>query len=73
MFAPISRTFEHSYQLRDSYGPIPAYERNRITLPVGLDENMVFLRSWQNYFHGESFVYDYPLGRAHYGLSLIHI
>ena len=67
MFAPISRTFEHSYQLRDSYGPIPAYERNRITLPVGLDENMVFLRSWQNYFHGESFVYDYPLGRAHYG------
>ena len=74
MFAPISRTFEHSYQLKDTYGPAPAYERNRITLPVGLDENMVFLKSWQNIFHGEGFVYDYPLGRAHYGdFGYIHI
>lgn len=74
MFAPISRTFEHSYQLKDTYGPAPAYERNRITLPVGLDENMVFLKSWQNCFHGEGFVYDYPLGRAHYGdFGYIHI
>lgn len=74
MFAPISRTFERSYQLKDSCGPVPAYERNRITLPVGLNENMVFLRSWQNCFHGESFVYDYPLGRAHYGdFGYIHI
>lgn len=74
MFAPISRTFEHSYQLKDTYGPAPAYERNQITLPVGLDENMVFLKSWQNCFHGEGFVYDYPLGRAHYGdFGYIHI
>ena len=74
MFAPISRTFEHSYQLKDTYGPAPAYERNRIILPVGLDENMVFLKSWQNCFHGEGFVYDYPLGRAHYGdFGYIHI
>ena len=74
MFAPISRTFEHSHQLKDTYGPAPAYERNRITLPVGLDENMVFLKSWQNCFHGEGFVYDYPLGRAHYGdFGYIHI
>ena len=74
MFAPISRTFEHSYQLKDTYGPAPVYERNRITLPVGLDENMVFLKSWQNIFNVEGFVYDYPLGRAHYGdFGYIHI
>lgn len=74
MFAPISRTFEQSYQLRDSYGPVPAYERNRIVLPAGLEENMVFLKSWQKTFHGESFVFDYPLGRAHYGdFGYIHI
>ena len=74
MFAPISRTLEHSYQLKDTYGPAPAYERNRITLPEALDENMVFLKSWQNCFHGEGFVYDYPLGRAHYGdFGYIHI
>lgn len=74
MFAPISRTFEHSYQLQHSCEPIPAYERNQITLPVGLDENMIFLRSWQKWFQGDSFIFDYPLGRAHYGdFGYIHI
>lgn len=74
MFAPISRTFEQSYQLQDSYGPLPPYRRNKITLPVNLSENMVFLKAWQAEFHGESFVYDYPLGRAHYGdFGYLHI
>lgn len=67
MFAPISRTFEKSYQINDTLPPIPEYHRNQITLPVNLDENLAFLRAWQELFTGDSFVYDYPLGRAHYG------
>ena len=67
MFAPISRTFEESYHIRQGYGAIPPYQRNEIRLPVDLNENMAFLRAWQEVFHGDSFVYDYPLGRAHYG------
>lgn len=66
MFAPISRTFEHSYQVGKAL-PVPAYRRNRVTLPTSLDENLAFLRGWQGQFDGDSFVYDYPLGRAHYG------
>lgn len=74
MFAPISRTFEASYQLEGPEKPIPAYERNRITLPTDLGENLAFLRGWQRSFPGDSFVYDYPLGRAHYGdLGYVHI
>ena len=74
MFAPISRTFERSYALRDGYAPIPPYRRNRIVLPTSLDENMAFLRAWQQKFDGEGFVYDYPLGRAHYGdFGYVHI
>lgn len=74
MFAPISRTFERSYELKDSPEPIPAYIRNKVVLPVNLDENMSFLRAWQDIFSGDSFIYDYPLGRAHYGdLGYIHI
>lgn len=74
MFAPISRTFEQSYSLKKNLSPIPPYVRNRITLPAGLDENMAFLRAWQEHFNGEGFVYDYPMGRAHYGdLGYIHI
>lgn len=74
MFAPISRTFEKSYELDDKEMEMPVFERNHITLPTNLAENMVFLREWQKIFKGESFVYDYPLGRAHYGdFGYVHI
>ena len=74
MFAPISRTFERSYDLDTPRRAIPPYRRNQITLPADLGENMAFLRGWQEVFTGDSFVYDYPLGRAHYGdLGYIHI
>ncbi len=73
MFAPISRTFERSYD-PDAAGTVPAYVRNRIVLPGQLEENLAFLRGWQARFAGDSFLYDYPLGRAHYGdLGYIHI
>ena len=75
MFAPISRTFAESYRLEEkTERPLPAYVRNQITLPVDLSQNLAFLRSWQKQFHGDSFVYDYPLGRAHYGdFGYLHI
>lgn len=74
MFAPISRTFERSYDLSPGNGDIPPYVRNRITLPSSLPENLAFLRGWQKIFSGDSFVYDYPLGRAHYGdFGYLHI
>lgn len=74
MFAPISRTFEKSYELGDIETPIPVFERNHNVLPTKLSENMAFLRGWQKIFQGESFVYDYPLGRAHYGdFGYVHI
>lgn len=74
MFAPISRTFEASYDLSNVPDTIPAYERNQIVLPVRLQENLAFLKGWQATFGGESFVYDYPLGRAHYGdFGYLHI
>ncbi len=74
MFAPISRTFEKSYEIENVDVELPIFHRNQITLPVNLTENMVFLKAWQKIFSGDSFVYDYPLGRAHYGdLGYIHI
>lgn len=74
MFAPISRTFEASYDLSGTEVSIPAFKRNHIVLPTNLQENLAFLRGWQQLFHGDSFVYDYPLGRAHYGdFGYVHI
>lgn len=69
MFAPISRTFEKSYEDVD-YSAIPEtrpYVRNHVTLLNSLEDNLACLFDWQKNFKGDSFVYDYPLGRAHYG------
>lgn len=67
MFAPISRTFEKSYEDCTITDTIPNYVRNHIQLPSSLEENLSFLKKWQEKWTGDSFVYDYPLGRAHYG------
>ncbi|RCW16517.1 DUF4838 domain-containing protein [Streptococcus gallolyticus] len=70
MFAPITRTFEMSYADVDYENGIPEpkeYVRNQMVLPNSLEENLSYLFSWQDRFGGDSFVYDYPLGRAHYG------
>ena len=74
MFAPITRTFEKSYLVDTELPEIPVYKRNQITLPINLEENQTFLCGWQKQFTGDSFVYDYPLGRAHYGdFGYVHI
>ena len=67
MFAPISRTFEKPYP--ESFAPvsITPYVRNQMHLPETVEENLAHLQAWQRVFSGDSFFYDYPLGRAHYG------
>lgn len=67
MFAPITRSFEASYEERGSLSSSPSYIKNKIYVPVSIDENLSFLSDWQKIFKGDSFVFDYPLGRAHYG------
>lgn len=67
MFAPISRTFRESYPDHIQEVSIPEYKRNQMVLPVTIQENLTFLARWQKIFDGDSLVYDYPLGRAHYG------
>lgn len=67
MFAPISRSFEKSCLQMGDLPSIPPYRRNQISLPEGLEENVAFLREWKKVFSGDSFDYDYHLGRAHYG------
>ncbi|SCI81738.1 Uncharacterised protein [uncultured Clostridium sp.] len=67
MFAPITRTFNASYPAMEGLPPIPEYRRNRIILPTSLQENLAYYAAWRKAFSGDSFVYDYPLTRAHYG------
>mgnify|MGYP007090151261 CR=1 FL=1 len=67
MFAPITRTFEMSYEDVNYETDVPepkAYVRNKIVLPNSLEENLSYLFAWKKMFDGDSFVYDYPAWKS---------
>ena len=67
MFAPISRTFEKPYPARAESLPLPPFKRNAMVLPLNIQENLSYYAGWRQVFPGDAFIYDYHLGRAHYG------
>lgn len=67
MFAPISRTFEKSYPVDGERAAVKPYIRNRLQLPETVEENLAHYFNWKDTYNGDSFFFDYPLGRAHYG------
>lgn len=66
MFAPITRSYTESFAAPEDGRPLPPYERNRLTFPSSVGENLAFLRAWQRVFPGDSFDFDYHLMWAHY-------
>ncbi|MEG0014232.1 MAG: DUF4838 domain-containing protein [Cellulosilyticaceae bacterium] len=68
MFAPISRTFTKSFEDSEKTAEeIKQYEINKVKLPTSVTSYLKFLEGWQDLFKGDSFDFDYHLGRAHYG------
>lgn len=66
MFAPIDRMYGQCYSdYVNSHEVISPYIRNQLHAPQSLAENLAYLRSWQERFQGDSFVYDYHLMWAH--------
>ncbi len=65
MFAPITRTYSHSYET-DANGKMAEYERNRIALPRSVGDSLAYLQAWQELFSGDGFVYDYHYMWDHY-------
>jgi hypothetical protein len=67
MFAPISRTYDRSF-LKDrevldatALPPMTPFVLNKISLPKDVKENLSYLAAWRAVFHGDSFLFDYPL------------
>lgn len=59
MFAPITRTYCHSFEVGKGDYSIPDYHRNHLHFPETIEQNIAFLREWQKWFDGDSFDYDY--------------
>ena len=74
MFAPITRTFETSFSDCGPLQSVPAFHLNHLVFPNEVEINLSFLKEWQKAAPCDSFIYDYPLGRAHYGdPAYVHI
>ena len=67
MFAPISRTFLKSYKDAGELSEIPPYVPNHMVMPHAMEDYLAYLKGWQEKVSCDSFVYDYHLGKAHYG------
>lgn len=66
MFAPITRKYGECYgDCLEFEGELPQYQRNHLTMPRSLQQNLEHLRRWQKEFSGDSFDYDYHMMWAH--------
>ena len=61
MYAPITRSFAHSFNEVTIPEGISEYWRNRLTFSRDVGENLAYLKAWQAFFKGDSFDYDYHL------------
>lgn len=59
MFAPITRSYSASVAPQATGSPLPPFTRNHLQFPRNVQENVAFLRSWQDGFAGDSFDFDY--------------
>jgi hypothetical protein len=66
LFAPISRTYSHSYDLDTSGVNLSEYQRNKVQMPTDIRENLAYLEEWQKFFDGDAFTYEYYFMWDHY-------
>jgi hypothetical protein len=68
MFAPITRTYSSAYTVdKDKCtGTLPPFERNKLKMPRSVEDNVAFLKSWQDMFGGDSFIFEYHFMWDHF-------
>lgn len=68
LFAPITRTFQKSFDEITVAEKEPEFKLNHLKFPSSLEYNLRFLKDWQAATAGcDCFDYDYYLGRYEYG------
>ncbi|MCD9020674.1 DUF4838 domain-containing protein [Cohnella silvisoli] len=66
MFAPSSRTYSKEFFSEAAQLELPEFKRNELIFPTGIEENLSFLKAWQQKFKGDSFDFDYHFMLDHY-------
>jgi hypothetical protein len=72
MFAPITRTYSKTFSTDRAVPALPKFERNKLSFPHSIEQNLAFLQAWQAQFvrdggrPADSFDFDYHLMWDHY-------
>lgn len=68
MFAPITRSYSHSYSEIDENKKveIKPYIRNKFDAPTSVEENVAMLSDWKDQSFSDSFIFDYHLMWDHH-------
>ncbi|MBE6686512.1 MAG: DUF4838 domain-containing protein [Ruminococcaceae bacterium] len=68
MFAPITRSYSHSYSEIDTSKEveIKPYVRNKFNAPTSVEENVAMLEGWKAQKFSDSFIFDYHLMWDHH-------
>ena len=64
-FAPITRSYTEPMTV-DKVGKMREYDLNKNIMPVSVEENLAYLKGWQENFDGDALVYDYHYMWDHY-------
>ena len=64
--APHFRSYRRSFLDVNEIPQIPAYNRNNNTYPLTVEDNVAFINDWQEYFPGDSFLFEYHLWIAQF-------
>lgn len=65
-FSPVSRLYDVAYEAPAADLRLAPYRLNQNVLPSSIQENVGYLRGWQQVFPGRGFVYDYHLVWLHF-------
>jgi hypothetical protein len=72
MFAPITRSYTIPFSTERAAPDLPSFERNKLTFPQAIEQNLAFLQAWQAHSVRDvdppldSFDFDYHLMWDHY-------
>ncbi|MFC3800785.1 DUF4838 domain-containing protein [Cohnella sp. GCM10012308] len=65
MFAPITRPYGKTFAEAEALPALSPFERNAIRFPLTIEDNLAYLKGWQDVFPGEGFDFDYHFMWAH--------
>lgn len=61
MFAPITRSYSHSFSDTKPEEGIKPYVKNKLVFPKNAADNMLYLQRWQENFKGDGVDFDYHI------------